>query len=67
MTGEKFIPGRELSARFYTEAVRPILDAHAAGIPYAAALVGPGSDVLGFDTPRSMDHDWGPRLTLFLP
>ncbi len=67
MTSEKFIPGRELSVRFYTEAVRPILDVHAAGIPYAAALVGPGSDVLGFDTPRSMDHDWGPRLTLFLP
>jgi hypothetical protein len=22
--------------------------------------------VLGFDTPQSMDHDWGPRLMLFL-
>jgi hypothetical protein len=22
--------------------------------------------VLGFDTPRSMDHDWGPQLALFL-
>jgi len=26
-----------------------------------------GSDVLGFDTPQSMDQDWGCRLMLFLP
>lgn len=67
MTDETFIPGSELAARFYTEAVRPIIDSHVAELPYAAALVGAGSDVLGFDTPRSMDHDWAPRLTLFLP
>ncbi len=35
-------------------------------VPYAAALVGPGSEVLGFDTDRSVDHDWGPRLHVFL-
>ncbi|MET0425800.1 MAG: DUF4037 domain-containing protein, partial [Actinoplanes sp.] len=34
--------------------------------PHAAARLGPGSDVLGFDTPRSTDHDWGPRLELFV-
>ena len=33
---------------------------------YAAALLGPGSEVLGFDTARSTDHDWGPRLQVFL-
>ncbi len=33
---------------------------------YAAALIGKGSDVLGFDTERSTDHDWGPRFQLFL-
>jgi len=33
---------------------------------YAAARLGPGSEVLGFDTERSVDHDWGPRLELFL-
>ena len=33
---------------------------------YAAALLGPGSEVAGFDTQRSTDHDWGPRLQVFL-
>src|SRR5437879_10166084 len=33
---------------------------------HSAALIGEGSEVLGFDTPRSADHDWGPRLQLFL-
>lgn len=61
-----FIPGLELARLFYVEAVRPLLDADVPGLPHSAALVGPGSEVLGFDTPRSTDHDWGPRLQLFL-
>jgi hypothetical protein len=61
-----FIPGRELSARFYAEAVRPILDASFPNLPHAAALIGSGSEVLGFDTPVSADHHWGPRAMLFL-
>lgn len=32
---------------------------------YSAARLGVGSDVLGFDTPQSRDHDWGPRVDLF--
>jgi Domain of unknown function (DUF4037) len=61
-----FIPGLELARLFYVEAVRPLLDRHVPGLTYSAALIGPGSEVLGFDTPRSTDHDWGPRLQLFL-
>ena len=61
-----FIPGLTLCARFFDEAVAPLLAAHYGELPYAAARIGPGSDVLGFDTPRSRDHDWGPQLTLFL-
>jgi hypothetical protein len=61
-----FIPGVELARLFYIEAVRPLLDAHVPRLRHTAALIGPGSEVLGFDTPRSIDHDWGPRLQLFL-
>lgn len=61
-----FIPGLELARRFYTEAVRPLLEEAAPDIPHSAARMGPGSEVLGYDTPRSADHEWGPRLQLFL-
>ena len=33
---------------------------------YSAALIGRGSEVLGFDTEMSTDHHWGPRVMLFL-
>ncbi|HLF27182.1 MAG TPA: DUF4037 domain-containing protein [Anaerolineae bacterium] len=61
-----FIPGLRLSELFYREAVRPILDAEFPGLPHSAALIGSGSEVLGFDTALSTDHHWGPRLLLFL-
>lgn len=61
-----FIPGLELNARFYAEAVRPILDEAFPDLQHSAALIGAGSDVLGYDTERSTDHGWGPRLLLFL-
>jgi hypothetical protein len=62
----EFLPGVELCRVFYTTAVRPLLDAAHPGLPHAAARIGPGSDVLGYDTQRSTDHDWGPQLTLLL-
>lgn len=62
----RFVPGLQLAREFCAEVVRPLLAAHFPGLPYAATLLGPGSEVAGFDGPRSTDHDWGPRLQLFL-
>ncbi len=62
----EFIPGLQLSSAFYNEVVRPILDMHFPGLIYSAALIGSGSEVLGFDTAMSSDHHWGPRVLLFL-
>ncbi|MPZ85200.1 MAG: DUF4037 domain-containing protein [Actinophytocola sp.] len=56
-----FVPGLELSARYYRDVVAPEIR-----VPHAAARIGTGSEVLGFDTERSTDHDWGARLQLFL-
>ncbi|MEU0644818.1 DUF4037 domain-containing protein [Streptomyces umbrinus] len=66
MTKPSFIPGLELSGHFYFEAVRPLLDEVVPGTVHSAARLGSGSEVLGFDTARSADHEWGPRLQLFL-
>jgi Domain of unknown function (DUF4037) len=61
-----FQPGLRLAAAFHADVVRPLLAAAHPGLSYAAALIGPGSEVAGRDTARSTDHDWGPRLQLFL-
>lgn len=61
-----FVPGIELARGFYQECVGPILRTAFPGLAYSAALIGYGSDVLGFDSMRSTDHQWGPRLLLFL-
>jgi hypothetical protein len=61
------LQGLELSRRFYLEAVRPILEREFPDFVHAAALVGYGSDVLGFDDETSRDHEWGPRVQLFAP
>lgn len=54
--------GRELARRFHAAAVSPLLN----GIPHAAALLGEGSEVLGFDDDVSPDHDFGPRCQVFV-
>ena len=61
-----FLPGTELARRYYTEVVRPLLDRHAPGLGHSAGLIGWGSEVLGFDSPRSTDHNWGPRGQIFV-
>ncbi|MCG5213565.1 DUF4037 domain-containing protein [Streptosporangium sp. KLBMP 9127] len=57
-----FVPGLQLSRDFYLQVVSPALS----GVPHSAALIGPGSEVLACDTERSTDHDWGPRVVLFV-
>jgi hypothetical protein len=62
----EFMSGLRLGSLFYEGAVRPALVTEFAGLVHSAALIGYGSEVLGYDTPRSTDHEWGPRLLLFL-
>ena len=62
----EFIPGLKLSELYYKEVVKPILDNDFPELVYSAALIGWGSEVLGYDTEISRDHHWGPRLLLLL-
>jgi hypothetical protein len=62
LSSPAFVPGIDLSRAFYEEVVAPVV----ADVPHSAALLGLGSDVLGFDTARSTDHGWGPRLQVFV-
>jgi hypothetical protein len=50
----------------YTEIIAPILAEAYPNLRYSAALIGYGSEVLGYDTARSTDHEWGPRLLLLV-
>jgi hypothetical protein len=61
-----FMPGLELSRRLYEEAVRPIVERGFPTLRWGAARNQAGSDVYGFDTARSMDHGWGPMLSLYV-
>jgi hypothetical protein len=61
-----FVPGAELARRYYSEVIRPLLDRHAPELAHSAALIGWGSEVMGFDSPRSTDHNWGPRCQIFV-
>jgi hypothetical protein len=61
-----FIPGLKLSELFYSEAAKPILDTVFPHVSHSAALLGWGSEVLGYDDVQSSDHHWGPRFLLFL-
>jgi hypothetical protein len=57
-----FVPGLELSRAYYDEVVRNLVG----DVPHAAGRLGWGSDVLGFDSERSTDHGWGPRVQVFV-
>lgn len=52
----------ELCRRFYDAEVRPRVD-----ILHSAALLGRGSEVLGYDDEMSTDHNCEARVVLFVP
>lgn len=58
--------GLDLCRLFYDEVVRPVIDGSFPKLSYAAAVIGSGSEVLGFDDETSRDHDWGPHVMLFV-
>ncbi len=62
----KYIQGMRLSEMFFNEVVQKIIKTNSSDLKYSAGLIGFGSEVLGFDTERSTDHHWGPRVMLFL-
>ena len=59
----EFVPALELNAGFYRGRGRA---ARARRGRTARRLLGWGSEILGFDTARSTDHGWGPRLQVFV-
>lgn len=58
--------GLSLSRRFFESVVGPVIEEHFSKLPFAAARIGRGSEVLGYDTDVSADHDYGPTVQLFL-
>ena len=58
--------GIDLSRGFYTDIVRPWLSQAAPDLRYSAALIGYGSELLGFDDELSRDHNWGPRVHIIV-
>ena len=61
-----FMSGLAINQLFYEEMVRPILESQFPELEHSAALIGWGSEVLGYDDVQSTDHNWGPRFQLFL-
>ena len=60
--------GLDLCRRYFFECVKPIIEEKYSLIKdyYSCALIGWGSDVLGNDDEYSRDHEWGPRLLIFV-
>ncbi|GAA2116051.1 DUF4037 domain-containing protein [Nocardioides bigeumensis] len=58
--------GRELCRAFFEEHVAPALDRGVPGLPYAAALLGRGSEVLGYDDELSRDHNHEARVVVLV-
>ncbi|WBB68788.1 DUF4037 domain-containing protein [Micromonospora sp. WMMD812] len=61
-----FVPGLTLARRYHDEVLAPILRRRCPDLRYAAGRLDAGSELLGLDTVRSTDHDWGPRAQVFV-
>ena len=61
-----FVPSLELSRMLYEGEIGPLMETSFPDVRYAAASLGMCSETLGLDDAVSMDHMWGPRVTLFL-
>ena len=61
--------GLELARRFFTDLALPAFKEQAplALGSMAFGLAGPGSECYGFDDEISRDHDWGPRVCIWIP
>lgn len=58
--------GLGLSQRFYESHVAPVIRQHFPDLPHTACRIGWGSEVLGYDTDLSADHDYGPCVQILL-
>jgi len=63
------VKGLELARRFYTDVALPVFKDKAPQSlsSMAFGLAGPGSECYGFDDEISRDHDWGPRVCIWIP
>ena len=61
-----FVPSLELSRVLYEEQIAPLVAKRFPDVQYAAATYGMCSETLGLDDEVSMDHEWGPRVTVLL-
>jgi len=61
--------GMELSRRYFDEIVFPAFNKSAADVLelMTFGLSGPGSECYGYDDELSRDHDWGPRVCIWIP
>ncbi len=63
------IKGLELARRYYSEVVLPEFMERASDTidSMTFGLAGPGSECYGYDDEISRDHDWGPRVCIWIP
>ena len=63
---KEFIKGIDLCEDYYRDVVKGIIESAFSKLKYSAGLIDHGSEVLGYDNQILTDHDWGPRVMIFL-